>query len=233
MMLSSPFPDRMAAGKALARRLAQRQFADPVVLALPRGGVPVAAEIARALAAPLDLVLVRKIGVPGQRELAAAAVVDGAEPEIVVNEDVLNACGLDRAYINAEAKTELAEIERRRRLYLHDRPRVPLEGRTLILVDDGIATGASVRAALRALRRKRPKSLVLAVPVAPRETLEQLQGELDEVICLQTPEPFYAIGLHYRDFHQMSDEEVVELLGTAQEWVKGAVSGGSTPPQER
>jgi len=206
------FANRRAAGHDLASELAKRHLVDPVVLALPRGGVPVAVEIAKALKAPLDLVLVRKIGVPIQPELAAAAVVDGGEPQIVVNEDVMRLAGLDRGYIDQEAKRELAEIERRRKAYLGGRPRVPLEGRTLIVVDDGIATGASIRAALKALRRRDPKALILAVPVAPAETVEALRAEVDELICLATPEPFLAIGIHYLDFRQLSDEEVVSIL---------------------
>ena len=174
MKRSALFQDRKAAGRALARELAKREFVAPVVLALPRGGVPVAAEVARLLKAPLDLVLVRKIGVPSQPELAAAAVVDGGEPEIVVNEEVVGLAGIDSDYLDRESKRELAEIERRRQVYLQGRARVPLEGRTLIVVDDGIATGASIRAALKALKRKGPKALILAVPVAPAATVEQL-----------------------------------------------------------
>ena len=212
MNIPRPFSDRRAAGRALAKALAAKNLADPVVLALPRGGVPVAVEIASALEAPLDIVLVRKIGVPFQRELAAAAVVDGGEPEVVVNEDIAKLAGITSEYIDAQVKLELEEIDRRRKAYLQGRPRVPLEGRTVILVDDGIATGASVRAALRALRRKRPKALILAVPVAPLETIEALEKEVDEIVCLRTPEPFFAIGIHYVDFHQMSDDEVIGLL---------------------
>ena len=208
------FANRQAAGRELAGELIKRHLVDPVVLALPRGGVPVAVEIAKALKAPLDLVLVRKIGVPFQPELAAAAVVDGGEPEIVVNEDVTSLAGLDRDYVDQEAKRELAEIERRRKTYLGGRPRAPLEGRTLIVVDDGIATGASVRAALKALRRRGPKALILAVPVAPAETVEALRSEVDQLICLATPEPFLAIGMHYRDFRQLTDQEVVSSLAT-------------------
>lgn len=212
MKIPRPFADRRAAGRALAQVLAKKKLVAPVVLALPRGGVPVAAEIASALDAPLDIVLVRKIGVPFQPELAAAAVVDGGEPEVVTNDDVIKLAGVTPADIEAGVKRELEEIERRRRAYLQGRARVPLEGRTVILVDDGIATGASVRAALRALRRKGPKALILAVPVAPPETVEALAKEVDEVVCLYAPESFFAIGVHYVDFHQMSDDEVVELL---------------------
>ena len=212
MNIPRPFADRRAAGRALAQALAPKNLADPVVLALPRGGVPVAVEIASALKAPLDIVLVRKIGVPFQRELAVAAVVDGGEPEVVINEDVAKLAGITSEYIDAQVKLELEEIDRRRKAYLQGRARIPLEGRTAILVDDGIATGASIRAALKALRRRAPRALVLAVPVAPLETIEALKKEVDEVVCLRTPEPFFAIGIHYADFHQMSDDDVVRLL---------------------
>ena len=212
MRTQRPFADRREAGRALAQVLAAKALVAPVVLALPRGGVAVAAEVASALEAPLDIVLVRKIGVPFQPELAVAAVVDGGEPEVVINEDVARLADITRTYIDAQAKRELAEIARRRDVYLRGRVRVPLEGRTVIVVDDGIATGASVRVALKALRRKKPKALILAVPAAPSETIEDLEGEVDEIVCLRTPEPFRAIGVHYADFHQMSDEEVVGLL---------------------
>lgn len=215
MKAPQTFKDRRTAGKALADRLRQLELTDPVVLAMPRGGVPVAVEIARALQAPLDLVLVRKIGVPFQPELAAAAVVDGESPEIVINDEVVRSAGIARDYIDERAKEELAEIERRRRVYLEKRPRVPLAGRTLICVDDGIATGASVRAAIAALRRKNPRKLILAVPVAPPDTAAQLAQQVDELVCLETPEPFYAIGMHYDDFHQVPDDEVVQLLNEA------------------
>jgi putative phosphoribosyl transferase len=211
-MRSSQFANRSEAGRMLARALARKQLADPVVLALPRGGVPVAAEIARHLKVPLDVVLVRKIGVPYQRELAAAAVVDGGDAEIVTNDDVMALADLSRADVEHLARRELLEIERRRQLYLQGRERVPLDGRTLILVDDGIATGASVRAALVALRRRHPRALVLAVPVAPADTIAALRPEVDDMVCLSMPEPFVAIGLYYRDFHQLSDEDVVRTL---------------------
>jgi putative phosphoribosyl transferase len=215
MRIGPAFDDRTAAGRALAEHLLLRDFVDPVVLALPRGGVPVAVEIARALKAPIDLVLVRKIGVPYQPELAAAAVVDGGAAEVIVNEDTIAMTGVTPTYIAHQTQHELAEIERRRELYLKGTRRTPLEGRTLIVVDDGVATGASVRAALKALRRRNPRRLILAVPVAPIDTVERLQAEADEVVCLATPEPFYAISLHYRDFHQVPDSEVVQLLDAA------------------
>jgi putative phosphoribosyl transferase len=153
--------------------------------------------------------------VPFQRELAAAAVVNGDGAEIVLNDDVLAHTGVNRAYVDAQAKVELAEIERRRRLYLAGRDRPRLEGRDLVLVDDGIATGASVRAAIAALRRKAPIRLILAVPVAARETIEELRPLVDRIVCLVTPEPFHALSLHYGDFEQVSDKEVVRLMGEA------------------
>jgi putative phosphoribosyl transferase len=206
------FADRTEAGRALADRLAVRGYSDPVVLALPRGGVPVGLEVARALGAPLDLVLVRKIGVPYQPELALAAVVNGDHPELVINEDVRAVSGVSERQLESATARELAEIERRRALYLEGRDRVDVAGKTAIVVDDGIATGATVRAALKALRRARPATLVLAVPVAPAQTIEFMRGEVDEVVCLETPEPFYAIGPYYRDFSQVSDDEVVALM---------------------
>ena len=211
--MKTPFADRDEAGRALAQQLVSMNLPQPVVvLALPRGGVPIAAEIARALQAPLDLLLVRKIGAPWQRELAVAAVVDGQPPEIVEDEEMMALAGVDRAYVQAEAVKERVEIERRRHVYLHGRKPIAIEGVTAIVVDDGIATGTTVRAALKALRRQHPARLVLAVPVAPSETVAALRGEVDELVCLTEPYPFHAIGLHYRDFHQVSDEEVLVAL---------------------
>ncbi len=209
------FADRTEAGRKLAMRLAHLKEKDPVVLALVRGGLPVAFEVAKALAAPLDIVLVRKIGAPDRPELAAGAVVDGPSPEIVVNADIVAALGIPDNYSKREAQRELGEIERRRKLYLGDRPRAAIAGKTAIVVDDGIATGATTRAALHALRRQKPARLVLAVPVAPAETIEELRAEADEFVCLSTPEPFWAIGAFYRDFSQVGDDEVIGLLRRA------------------
>src|SRR5664280_1639679 len=207
-----PFIDRIDAGRQLAKALTAYKMRSPVILALPRGGVPVAAEVAAALDAPLDLILVRKIGVPFQPELAMGAVVDGAEPVIVRNEDVIQLCGVSESDFNAIRDEQLAEIERRRKLYLGDRPHPKLSGRTVIVVDDGIATGATTRAALRAIRMRKPSKLVLAVPVAPTETLKKLRGEVDDIVCLEDYEDFGAIGLFYSDFRQVSDSEVGALL---------------------
>jgi putative phosphoribosyl transferase len=172
----------------------------------------VAVEVARALGAPLDLVLVRKIGAPWQPELAVAAVVEGDPPEIVVDEEVQRQIGVDDQYIQARAAGELLEIRRRRLVYLKGRPPAEVEGRTVIVVDDGVATGTTMRAALKALRMRRPARLVLAVPVAPADTLEALRAEVDQVVCLAQPFPFHAVGQHYVDFHQVGDDEVVAAL---------------------
>ena len=212
MNLIGSFENREDAGKALAEALLAKALPDPVVLALPRGGVPVAAEVARALRAPLDLLMVRKIGVPYQPELAAAAVIDGEDSHIVVNEEVCALANVSLSEIDAMAKEELREIDRRTKLYLKDRPRAPIAGRSAIVVDDGIATGTTIRAVIKALRLKGPKSIVLAVPVAPRNAVDALRKEVDDVVCLESPEAFFAIGLYYRDFHQITDDEVISLL---------------------
>ena len=207
-----PFVDRKDAGQQLAKALAHYKDKQPVVLALPRGGVPVAAEIAAALDAPLDLILVRKIGAPFQPELAMGAVVDGMKPITVRNEEVITLSGVSESEFNAVRDQELAEIERRRKRYLGDRPHPQIAGRTVIVVDDGIATGATTRAALRATRMRKPGKLGLAVPVAPTDSLKELRGEADEIVCLEDYEEFGAIGLFYSDFRQVSDSEVIEML---------------------
>ena len=207
-----PFRDRRDAGVRLAAQLAGYKAESPVVLALPRGGVPVAAEIAIALAAPLDLILVRKIGVPFQRELAMGAVVDGGEPTIVRNEDVIALADVSEAEFQSICAAELAEIERRRRVYVGERRPTATAGATVIVVDDGLATGATMKAALRALRARAPRRLVMAVPVAPVDTLADMASEADDIVCLETPEIFGAIGAFYDDFRQISDREVIALL---------------------
>jgi putative phosphoribosyl transferase len=206
------FRNRSDAGRQLAAALAAYGDQRPIVLALPRGGVPVAAEVAASLQAPLDLILVRKIGVPSQPELAMGAVVDGASPLVVRNEDVIQQAGIAEADFNAICDLELAELERRRQRYLGGRPRAEVAGRVAIVIDDGIATGATVRAALRATRLRKPKTLVLAVPVAPTDTLVELSKEADEVVCLEDHAIFGAIGFFYSDFRQTSDQEVVDHL---------------------
>jgi predicted phosphoribosyltransferase len=211
-MSAVAFADRANAGRELARVLSKYRGQDPIVLALPRGGVPVAAEVAAALGAPLDIVISRKIGVPFQPELAMGAVVDGPEPTTVRNEDVIAAAGVSEESFTLTRNQELAEIQRRRHRYVGGRPHPDLKGRVAIIVDDGVATGATTRAALRALRRQDPRVLVLAVPVAPTSTLNDLRGEADEIVCLEDHEPFGAISWFYDRFDQVSDEEVISIL---------------------
>jgi putative phosphoribosyl transferase len=209
------FADRSEAGRRLADRLLHLKDQRPVVLALPRVGVPVGLEIARALDAPLDLVLVRKIGAPFQPELAVGAVVDGGRSETVLNQEIVRELQVPESYIAEESARQLAEIERRRKLYFAGSGRAAVEGRTAIVVDDGIATGATMEAALHATRRAHPERLVLATPVAPPDTIERLRPQADEVVCLATPTWFMAIGAFYQNFQQVSDEQVVDLLKQA------------------
>jgi len=207
-----PFSNRTEAGRKLAEALAFYKEQHPVILALPRGGAPVAAEIAAALEAPLDLVLVRKIGVPFQPELAMGAVIDGQEPLVVRNEQVIRMAEINESEFDAIRDRELEEIERRRKLYLGNRPHPEVTGQTVIIVDDGIATGATIRVALRAIRMRKPRKLILAVPVAPTQSLDELRTEADEIVCLEDYDDFGAIGLYYSDFRQISDAEVIKLL---------------------
>ncbi|HVZ01040.1 MAG TPA: phosphoribosyltransferase [Dongiaceae bacterium] len=206
------FKDRADAGRQLAEQLALRTLKEPVVLALPRGGVPVGDAIAARLSAPLDIVLVRKIGVPWQPELALGAIADGDEPELVVNEAIRDELGLTESYLREEAAKQLREIERRRLAYLGGRAPIPVRGKTAIVVDDGIATGATMRAALRATRRRQPGSIVLAVPVSPAETIASLRNEVDDVLCLHTPIDFGGVGQFYAHFPQVDDATVTALL---------------------
>lgn len=209
---SPRFIDRRDAGQRLAARLKSRSFSDPVVLALPRGGVPVGFEVAHALDAPLDVLLVRKLGAPGFEELGIGAVIDGTQPQLVLDAETIAMLRVTPAYVDQERDRQLVEIERRRRLYRGELPAVSVEGRTAIIVDDGIATGGTVLVALRALNKVSPKSIVVAVPVAPPETLAKLSVEADDVVCLATPSPFGSVGRYYDDFTQTSDEEVIRLL---------------------
>ncbi len=211
------FKNRQDAGRQLAARLREYKGQHPLVLALPRGGVPVGYEVALALDAPLDIIVVRKLGAPGQPELGIGAVVDGDHPQSVLNEDVVSILHVSEDYLSREVAAELQEIRRRQECYRRGRPPAAVAGRTVIVVDDGIATGGSMRAALRGVRRAAPKRLVLAVPVAPPETIESLRPEVDAVVCLSMPPFFHAVGQFYENFSQTTDEEVIELLDAAQE----------------
>jgi putative phosphoribosyl transferase len=215
-MIALPFSDRTAAGRLLAAEIKNRKPPSPVVYALPRGGVPVAVPIAEALGAPLDLLFVRKIGVPGYEELAAGSIVDGERPDIIINEQIVAGLRLRESDLEAAARRELREIERRRALYQPGREAQTAKGRTAILVDDGIATGASMRAAIEAVRRREPRSIMVAAPVASRETARAFAALVDDLVCLATPPDFRAVGLYYQDFHQVTDEEVIAHLRSAE-----------------
>jgi putative phosphoribosyl transferase len=209
------YRDRTDAGQQLARALAHIKAEAPVVVALPRGGVPVAYEVAKALEAPLDLALVRKIGAPGQPELAIGAVVDGENLHVFVNRDVAALFQESERYIEEETQKKIQEIEDRRRRYFGGRSRPSLKGRTVILVDDGIATGATMRAAIEGLQQSGVARLIVAVPVGPPDTIAKLRTEVDDVICLETSLFFSAVGQFYEDFSQTTDDEVVEFLHLA------------------
>ena len=209
------YRDRKEAGERLAQELLRLHLINPVVLALPRGGVPVAYEVAQAFVAPLDLVMVRKIGLPSQPELAAGAVVNGTSPEIVVNEEIARHARLSYADIEALAETQLDLIRERRRIYLKGRGQIPLKDRIVIIVDDGIATGATMRAALRAVRRQAPAQIIVAVPVAAPDTLDEIRDEADLVVSPNVPAYLGAIGAFYTIFDQTSDDEVIRLLDAA------------------
>jgi putative phosphoribosyl transferase len=206
------FADRRDAGRRLAEALRPLAAEDPVVLALPRGGVPVAYEVAVALDAPLDLLFVRKIGAPHHPELGLGALVDGADPQVVINPSVAQMVEPPAGYVDREVARELREIERRRKIYLGERKPIPLAGRTVLVIDDGVATGGTVRAALQGLAKAKARRRVLAVPVGPADVIQCFKGDADAVVCLATPAPFYAVGLWYGDFTQTDDSEVIELM---------------------
>lgn len=212
--MNQQLKDRTSAGKLLAGALQDyKGRKDILVLALPRGGVPVGLEIARALDAPLDLMLVRKLGTPGQEELAMGAIASGGAR--VLNRDVVSTLGIDQDTIDAVVKKEESELARRRRLYRGDQPEPQIKGKCIILVDDGIATGATMRVAISALRESLPDSIIVAVPVAPPETIARLKREADDVVCLYTPEHFASVGSWYQSFPQLDDAQVKQLLDTA------------------
>ncbi|MGZ8222905.1 MAG: phosphoribosyltransferase [Methylobacter sp.] len=213
-ILKLPFDDRIQAGRLLGLALAEyAKRPDVIVLALPRGGVPVGFEVARVIDAPLDIMLVRKLGTPGQEELAMGAIASGGA--CVLNPDIVAVVGISQNAIDAATITERQELERRQRAYRGNRPYPTVENHCVILVDDGLATGASMLAAVSALKQQKPASIVVAVPVAPPETVERLQQETDDVVCLATPESFTAVGRWYHEFPQISDDEVKSLLARA------------------
>ena len=224
------FKDRRDAGRQLAARLLAYRDQQPLVLALPRGGVPVGYEIAVALDAPLDIMVVRKLGAPGQPELGIGAVVDGDHPQSVLNEEVINTLDVPDGYLQRQMALELQEIRRRQERYRGGRPPTPVTDRTVIVVDDGIATGGSMRAALRGVRRAHPRRLILAVPVAPPETIAALQNEAETVVCLISPVLFHAVGQFYDNFTQTTDEEVIELLDAAGRRRAAAPTGQAGAP---
>jgi len=209
------FQDRRDAGKRLAEKLRHLKDKKPVVLALPRGGVPVGFEVAATLDAPLDVLLVRKIGVPWQPELALGAVTDGDKPETFINKELASALSISDDYIREETARQVEEVERRRRIYCAGRAPLDIAGATAVVVDDGIATGATMRVALQAARKRNPARLVLATPVAAPDTIDQLRALADEVVCVEMPAGLGAIGFYYTDFHQMKDEEVTGILAKA------------------
>jgi predicted phosphoribosyltransferase len=213
-MTPQRFRNRTDAGRQLAQKLAAyANTPDLLVLALPRGGVPAGLEVAEALGAPLDVLLVRKLGVPGYEELAMGAVASGGLR--VLNDEIVRGIGIPEAEIDRVVARELQELARRERLYRGDRPPPDVVGRTIILVDDGLATGATMRAAVQALRQRQPARIVVAVPTASPDTCEALRAEADAVICAMTPEPFFAVGHWYDDFRQTTDDEVHDLLARA------------------
>jgi putative phosphoribosyl transferase len=206
-----PFRDRPQAGQLLSKKLAgYANREDVIVLALPRGGVPVAREIARSLRTPLDVFLVRKLGVPGQEELAMGAIASGGVR--ILNQDIVQTMGIPAHVIDSVTATEVQELARRERLYRGDRPAPDVMSRTVILVDDGLATGATMRAAVAALRRMKPRRIVIAVPIAAVPTRQEFAREVNDIVCLHTPDPFFSVGFWYDDFSQTTDEDIREML---------------------
>ena len=218
------FIDRHDAGRMLAEALVGKALDNPIVLALPRGGVPVAFEVARALGAEMDLLIVRKIGAPNAPEYGIGAVVGGAHPQVVLNQDAMDSVRPSPDYVRAETDRQFAEVERRREAYLGQRPPAELAGRTVIVIDDGVATGGSAKAALLGIRQSGAARIIFAVPVGPSDKIDELAQYADEVLCLYAPKHFQAVGLHYADFSQTTDEQVKHLLETAR------LTSAKTPP---
>lgn len=209
------FRDRQEAGQKLAAELAGLQLRDPVVLALPRGGVPVAKEVAKSLNAPLDLIIVRKVGAPGNPELSVAAIVDGDPPDVVLNREIIEAYSLDDAELAALINRERPELERRRLAYRGKRQPLSIAGKTAVIVDDGAATGTTMKVAIRALKRRSPREIIVAIPVAPPDTVAELAQEANRVVCLSQPARFHALGYHYLTFPKLTDVEITTALHEA------------------
>ena len=208
------FENRTDAGRKLATRLQKYRDRSPMIIALPRGGVPVGYEVAKALGAPLDVLIARKIGAPGQAEFGIGAIAQGGA--VYLNQDLVRDLGVTQEYLDVVTRREMAEMARRLRAYRGNRAPLDVAGRTVIVVDDGLATGATTRAAVRALRKMSPREIILAVPVCAAQTAREIRAEFDEVICASAPEQFRAVGLWYNDFEQTTDEEVVSLLARAE-----------------
>lgn len=225
------FRDRAEAGRMLGAEIAALKLREPIVLALPRGGVPVACEVAVAVGARVDVVIVRKVGAPGNPELAVAAVVDGDPPDVVLNREIVEAYGLDDAEIAALIARERPELERRRAVYRGGRAPLSVRGKSVIVVDDGAATGTTMKVAARAIRRRSAASVILALPVASADAVSDLQQESDKVVCLSQPPRFRALSYHYRDFHQLDDAEVLDLLAAARN--RGASRRDRPAPLQR
>ncbi len=208
------FKNRREAGRLLGEKLLEKKYGGPktVIIGLLRGGVPVAYEVAAILKSPLDVALVRKIGAPDQQELAIGAIVDGESPQVYLNESLLSQIGVPDEYIEKMKKEKLEEIREREKMYRKGRSKINVKGKIALIVDDGIATGASVRAVAKSLKKEGPKKVVIAVPVLPLDSVEELKKLADDVIYLSAPEPFYAVGEFYSDFSQTTDEEVTNLL---------------------
>lgn len=219
MRATLPLTDRAQAGRFLAQRLEHLRSDRPLVLALPRGGVPVGFEIARSLAAELDVLMVRKLGAPGHSEYAIGAIVDGDQSQMVLTPEAADILKSSPGWLESERDRQLAELSRRRQAYVGSRAQPAINGRCVIIVDDGVATGATMIAAISGIRNARPARIVLAVPVAPMDMAQHLEQLADECIVLATPEPFLAVGRHYRDFSEVSDADVVRLLNYARAFV--------------
>ena len=214
------FRDREDAGQQLAARLLHLRDSNPLIFGLPRGGVVIAAEVASVLGAPLDVMVVRKLGAPGRPELALGAITVGDDPHLTLNQDLIDLISVSDEYLQMEMDIQREEVKRRNHRYRQGRPAMSVEGRTTIIIDDGIATGATVLAGIMGLKERNPRRLVLAVPVAAPDSLEKLSRYVDEIVCLHAPDNFMSVGVFFSNFHQTTDDQVMELLGRCQSVAK-------------